>query len=414
MKFFVAGSFVLGLFSFLSLSVRILGIDVDISDQSYDPRIRRTHHLATRAEHVDGNSSPVNSLGSAEAAWEPKLHRRAWERWTPDEEELLLELREQQRLSWKEILEYFPTRNWRALAAKYHKLTHDSSTIGKKTAKRPEAWTREEHERLVELREMNVSWDELTEIFPGRSVTAIKSQYYRLTSPTPKDVIERWTAEEDSYLSQLGEEGLSWDERETLFNTRFKTSSDRRTLGALQARYSYLRPSARNVQWTTEQDNYLLQLGEEGLPWNERTSLFNARFRTPSTRRTSGALQKRYSLLVTSKPARKGAFTPEEDDEIIKALNSGIPVEEIFQTLKRGKRSVKRRIKQLKKLNRVNPELQVGNRRTFTDADFKLIHELRNRGLLWKDITTNHFPEQSITGVRVAYREYYRKEDERK
>ena len=110
--------------------------------------------------------SPVHSVKST--ASKPKLFRRG-QKWTAEEEERLIRLRAQ-RISWDELVESFPGRTWTAIRAKYSKLTMDRSKPPKKVVR----WTKEEKELLLELVKTGVSYEEIAKRFPGRSPGAIQ------------------------------------------------------------------------------------------------------------------------------------------------------------------------------------------------------------------------------------------------
>lgn len=85
---------------------------------------------------------------------EPKIIKRA-KSWTGEEEKELLKLREQ-KLSWEEINEVFPERTWTALKIKHSKLIRDANR--KKQKFKP--WSEEERSLLLELKERGTrtSW----------------------------------------------------------------------------------------------------------------------------------------------------------------------------------------------------------------------------------------------------------------
>ena len=94
------------------------------------------------------------------------LSRRA-ERWTPEEERLLLQMRDR-GMTFRGMTEYFPGRSESALEAKYYQ-------IRARNAAQP--WTVEEAVRLVVLRYQGMRWAELKKRFPGRTLIKLKRKF---------------------------------------------------------------------------------------------------------------------------------------------------------------------------------------------------------------------------------------------
>ena len=329
MKFEIISSLVCGTLTFLNLYV------LDVRAEVY-PKIRQSSTLASRvarAEHVERDLSSVNSIKSA--ASELKVFRRA--HWTSDEEQHLLNLRNQQQKSWDEINEIFQQRTWQALVAKYYRLTGDLSTTDKPPKNSP--WTYKEDKLLMELVKASTPWEQIAKKLPRRTEKAVRSRYYYLTKDksVPKVIYRPWTAEEDKLV---------------------------------------------------------VELVEAGVPLKERVKFFNDR--------TVEALEQRSKKLVPS-PLR---FSSEEDDLIIKALDSGMVTKEISQLLDRTTRAVNKRIKRLEQSNRIKPAPQIANNRRFTVADFKLMDEMVEKDMSWEDIATEYFPGRSPKRMKSSFKRY--------
>ena len=198
-------------------------MDMGCQSRKYRRTIRptqiwQTSTLFTRAERTNNDLSATCSTQSN--AFKPKLFRRA-QPWTPGEEKFLIELRGQQE-SWEEIAKRFPNRTYGALQAKYWTLTHDPANRKSKEWK-VRKWSKEEEERLVELKDANASWEEIAKEFPNRALGSLKNKYNYLNRATsvPKTFSDRWTAEEDTYLLQLGKENIPWDEKNDPFQYPF-------------------------------------------------------------------------------------------------------------------------------------------------------------------------------------------------
>ena len=302
---------------------------------------QKTYSLDTRAAEFDSNLSPI-AISVKPAVSEPKLLRRG-KPWSDEEEQRLLKLRGEEQLPWAEIAELFPERSWRAIMAKYYKLTRDPF----QNSKPLDLWTDEEKEILLDLKEDNLSWDEIAEHLPRRTAKAIKTKYKTLTEDfqAPKEVLKLYTAEEDELLVKLGKMGIPWKERATYFNNR--------TLRSLASRYSQIKPPG---------------LGQ------------------------------------------LGAFTREEDKQLIEALELGMTDIEISQLLQRRVEGVRARIRKLEQLNQLDPAPQIAKGRPYTVADYDLMREKVDQGMSWKDITIQYFPGRSIGSIQQSYRRYLSRE----
>ena len=351
-KFHIANSLVLGLFSVFSLCV--LDVSAELSVRDDTSSARDIDPLAAPAGYIHTNLQPDIFVKSASSR-RSRLVKRA-RRWTREEEELLLDLRDRQEKSWEEIMTRID-RSWKALEGKYFLLTNDPAVRKTDVNENPKKWTQAEREKLVRLKEEeNLPWAEIAEQFSERDVGALKNQYNYIKrgDVAPAGTYRRWTAEEDSYLLELGEEGLSWDQRFRRFNSRFRDFPKSRTLGALQARYSNL---------------------------------------------------------TRSQVVKKGRYTTKEDADIVEALSINMSVDEIAELLGRGRLAVYARIRKLEDEGRVTSASRIASNRSYTDEEIALIIRLRNEGMSWKDIAAIHFKGRSEAGVKGAYWRYFEQEE---
>ena len=371
MKSHITSSLILGIFSILSL-YHIVNVSAELSAQDQDqdqyqyPAARQTFPLASRAsrasriEYSNGDLRRQDrSVKSAAGSRRRRIFKRA-RRWTSGEERLLLELRDKRQLSWGDMVAYFQNRNWRALESKYALLKEDRSESGKKkTTGKRKTYTEEEKARLIELRAANTPWEEIAEALPGRDAQALKSKHYRLTkgSRAPQEKVERWTTEEDNFLLQLGEEeeeggggggGLPRREIVTRFNARFGN----RTFDAIIARYGILNPTTKNL-----------------------------------------------------------GFTSEEEDELIEALNLKMSVKEISQLFERSERAIRNRIIILEESGRIEPAPQIAKSRPYTTAEFELMDTLSEIGMFAEDTIAYYFPGRPYSSVKGSYRKYRKRKE---
>ena len=142
--------------------------------------------------------------------------------WTDEEDDLLLKLREEDKLEWDKIAESFPGRTARAMERRFthlaRKLTQQRSLRkNKKSKKRRDQITRmftkyttHEDEQLIQLREVEkLSWADIALKLPGRNAMALQKRYVR----------------ELAYRNQeLGEDPLVEDENGVLHRVRMKYS----------------------------------------------------------------------------------------------------------------------------------------------------------------------------------------------
>ena len=333
MKSNILSSLALGTYCLLGFLA--FDIKAEISVPSHPSKDRQSYSLTAGAEH-DHSSDPSQARSAEAVASAPKIFKRA-NYWTEEEIELLLELREQQQLSWEEISESFPERTWTALRMKHFKLTGKPNRT-----KKVKPWSQEERSLLLGLKEENpnMSWERVSEYFPERSTNAIRSFHHYLTKG------------------------------QTV-------------------------PKTFQGPWTPEENELLLQLAKDRVPWKERVKLFDGR--------TLRSLKHQYAKLGASKPPPPGRFTPKEDRLIIELLESGKTMKEIAQRLNRSRRSIQKRRRILEQSNQLG---DIPQYRRYTAAELERIYELVERNISYQDIVEEYFPGRSPAGIEHAYRRY--------
>ena len=299
--------------------------------------------IASRTDHnYSGQSSQIGSAKSAPS--ELELIKRG-QRWTYEEEQLLLNLRDQE-MPWEEISTFFPERTLVALKMKHFQVKQSQSTAADKHGK-AKPWTDEENELLLALKKVHTPWADIARILPERSLQSIRSNYDSLIKNPPLSIPQRavphYTAEDDELLLKLAREGLPWKQRQAYFENR--------SLQSLKSRYQLLK-----------------------------------RKQGKSSPRTSPK-----------------SFTPEEDEFIIQAVEWGTKTSDIARLLGRNKTSIRGRIKRLKKSNQLDPARRKGRGSSYTAAEFELIRTLVDEGMSFEDIATTHFPARSAMGIRLAF-----------
>ena len=96
--------------------------------------------------------------------------------WTDDDLRQLLHLRNDLKLSYREIHERMPAWKAATLYSKYYKLTTERSPMGPKLNQK--AWTKDEDDRVRQLRAASKPWSHAYEALPHRSPSAIMNRWY--------------------------------------------------------------------------------------------------------------------------------------------------------------------------------------------------------------------------------------------
>ena len=198
-----------------------------------------------------------------------------------------------------------------------------------------------------------------------------------------------WTPEEEERLLKLKKQKLPWSE--------IVNSFPERSIKSLKNKYRRLQSKFLASEWTTEEDKLLVKLRESNTPWEEIVTYFD--------NRSIKSLEERFASLTS--PLRR--YTSKEDRLILRALNSGKTVAETAQLLGRGKGSVKNRIRKLKESHQFNLAPELTRNRPYTTVEFELMHELREDNMSWK-LIAKRFPGRSSKGLRLAFKKYQEKQ----
>ena len=327
------------------------------------------------------------------------LKRARGASWTEKEERLLLDLREQGK-PWDEIADYFPERTWLALEARYLKLTRDPS-VPKKRRKKADRWTPKEEELLIELRDgRRLPWNEIDQHFPSRGWKALRAKYYQLKRgrPAPKTILDRsWTPEEYDQLMTLKKEGKSWKEIAEAMPGRSQES--------LESRYQSLTRMTRGTrtptktgfkEFTQEEDELLLELGKTDMPWKDRAKRFDGR--------SISSLKSRYLKLLPPEQPRSRRWTRREEEQLIEAVKSDMTLAEIAEQIGRSYEVVRKRVRKLQKSNQIDPALKRKGR-LYTAAEVERLYEMVERGMRWDDIA-KEFPGRTVESLQGKYKQY--------
>jgi hypothetical protein len=185
--------------------------------------------------------------------------------WTDEEDDLLLKLRDEDKLEWDTIADSFPGRNARAMERRFthlvRRLTTQRTYRQKKKPKKRKApftrmftkYTTEEDDQLIKLREVDkLTWADIALRLPGRNAMALQKRYVRELAYRNQELGDdplvqgedgvfrparmkhsRFTLEEDEVILHLRNDlGLSWKEVEVKMPGRKWQS--------LENRYQYI------------------------------------------------------------------------------------------------------------------------------------------------------------------------------
>ena len=226
-----------------------------------------------REEHHEKRDALKTSSSSSSSPSTTKLLKRG-SRWTAAEELLLIKLRDEENMPWSEVAAQFPGRTYRALSLKYYILKGPPS----KTRGRYRDWTDEEEELLMKLASMDMSWKERAEKFSGRSDAALRVHYNKLMlgEAVPSTVQDLYTDEEDQRLLRLREEDLTWEEVTRQFEGR--------SVNSVKKRYRMIADKSKHPRWTPGEEEQLLEALEVGMTRKEIAEHFERTVRAVSNR----------------------------------------------------------------------------------------------------------------------------------
>lgn len=145
-------------------------------------------------------------------------------RYTAAEDNFLVSLRAA-KMSWEDIAKSLPQRPLPSLKRRYHRIPYLRLPNAQGTARK---WSPSEKQTLVELRrERRLPWPEITHHLPGRTIGALANKYNALSPMLLRK--PAFTAQEDNTLLALREESASW--------ATVQSQLPSRTLYSLKSRY---------------------------------------------------------------------------------------------------------------------------------------------------------------------------------
>ncbi len=324
------------------------------------------------------------------------LETRGNPTFTPEEDRQLIELKKQDpSLTWPIIAKSFPRHSTRSLRGRYEYYLKPNFVPD---PHKSTPYTYEENQLLKELKEEGLVWEQIAESFnehfPRRTTPALRKHYSTVlkTQPIP-EVARPYTLQEDQCLEELKRQGRKWNEIVKYFPGR--------TAAALQLRWSdYLQVKLdldlQQTKFTPEEDQRLRQLKEQGLKWAEIGKYFEGR--------SIAALQSRWRYYLEPKwegRLKKADYTPEEDQLLIRLKGQGLKWAEIVEHFEgRSAGGLQRRWRDhLRPKPEGNPTKAIA----YTPEEDQLLIRLKGQGLMWAEIAEN-FERRNVESLKNRWK----------
>lgn len=259
--------------------------------------------------------------------------------WSTEEDSLLTRLRCEENLSIREISKRMPNRSYQSIH--HHIRSIDAIPLAKRID-----WTRDEDDKLLQLRRSRHSWRDVALQLPGRSVNAVKIRYYR---------------------------GLRQHEQQRTFSTTHP----------LTAMSSGLPKSENHPTYSHPACSHLLQHSKE-LPSSSTGFEVIGRRKLHTTARLGSSRGEGQGVNDSStfKTRRSAgiAWTEDELAKLIELRRKGLPRHSIAATLGRSYGSVATRLKAWdRSYFRGRKESQI----SWTEHDKQLLESLHAKGQTW-------------------------------
>ncbi|KAH9844526.1 myb transcription factor [Teratosphaeria destructans] len=241
---------------------------------------------------------------------------------------------------------------------------------------RPErkSWTPEELKMRNALRAEGLSWPQIAQQMPGRSVYAVKHAHRRpLTAH--RHTVRRWTAAEVAKLQNLVEMfGSKWEE--------IARRMPRRTMGAVVAKHWSLVGSAKLTRFTEAESRLISELKSQGCTSAEIAKKLPGR--TKDTIRAH-VDARRYVTLSPDRVFRR-KWTPTDDAQLVQMRTQGKTWEEIRETLGKKCSAGIQRLRAIKRDDLVGLKATAFHPRKWTAEEDLRLRAMREQGLTWKKI----------------------------
>jgi hypothetical protein len=369
---------------------------------------------------LHGKSGPGRELAEAQYAADhepppdpPAPHDAAWDN---EQDELLLELREDRELDWDEIADIMTNHTEAALESRYYAIVEPSAGLTVDVpAAQPESrnfvpWTAEEDALIVRLREVDhVRWSDVAQYFDGRAPHSIQKRYSRFLVPDKRKLPPVYPYE------------LTLEER------IFQVDPELATLINPTKRGEHI--TTLNRPFGTDEDELILQLRAQKLSWKAIA---------PQLRdRTAEALQIRHAELLAGRatkppPSRMPSVRRTDTPPFIQHRatgNDGGPSDSRLPTAADFHNTTTSAIATGEASPHVTPRANnesahgpapaeaagrtklkrgPGMRHPFTEAEDDLILHLREtQGYRWEEVAAR-LPGRSVKSISTRYDEHLR------
>jgi len=205
--------------------------------QSFPSREHYKQAKAWRTQHNLPSAPNYTYKDQGWVGWSDFLGSKPRLSWTPQEDDILK--KHYENLSLDELTELLPGRTTTAMRDRAGKI------LGLYRRSRP--WSREEDEILQQYYG-KISRDEIVDLLPGRPWTAIRDRASKTLGLMLKKPISRWTQREDAILKEY---------YATTPLKKLMKMLPGRTRGAVESRVSNLKVAGRRKSWAKQEDAIL-------------------------------------------------------------------------------------------------------------------------------------------------------------
>lgn len=188
--------------------------------------------------------------------------------WTIDEYEKLKTLREQ-GLCWAEVHRHFPNRSRASIVGYYSARVKPG--LGVHQARPAMQYTPELDEAISRLREQDrMSWAQIAEALPDASASSVAHRYIHLTPAAQRIVVPTSRTLSQAVITEasaMHENGLPWRTIATTLGVSMKAIASAHYQQAMGERHKPISPG----RWTPEEDRILVEAKAKGrrAPWRE-------------------------------------------------------------------------------------------------------------------------------------------------
>ncbi|KAM3136238.1 hypothetical protein pb186bvf_011697 [Paramecium bursaria] len=191
----------------------------------------------------------------------PQTNRKTW---TPDEDKLLSELRQNKGLDWIEVARQIEGRNPSQCAQRWKRI---------KGYKLRRQWTPEEDQKVKNLVEQyGQHWSKISQFLPHRTGKQIREHYLNQLHPDLNN--DPWSTEEDEKIIDIYKTvGGKWSQIQKELKGRSENSIKNRFYSFLRGKYLniknpyYIVPEKKKkIEKTEEQIKEIIDMPQQAIP----------------------------------------------------------------------------------------------------------------------------------------------------